>query len=804
MTSVKKNGNLNKSQLLDYYWKRYQHQVVLVLAVLLCSFLLLPDIKSPHTQLDLGSISAEDVKSPTDLSVEDEATTNNRRIESMKNVLAIYDFDPRVPSQIVKRIDLFFEKKEKFFDMIYQGVDLGGREGYPRNKQKLNILISKEELTKDFRDLTGLNVTKEIFDLLDYPIFDEKIKQTLKKLIKEVLSSGVVGSREMLLKEKSRGINTLNIVTKVEQHLKDLGSLIGTRDAEKKLKKRVKETLKSDPKTRKLVIFLADFFIQPNYTFNKAATEERKRRVSQSVEPAYFQLKKGEMIIREGERVREDHLVKLKALEKLKKKTNVFLSFCGFLFLVSFLTQTLFFYIKKSENKGIPKEKEVILVELLVAFSIFVIKYSITIGNALASYFREISALSFHYAAPFNIAAITVVLLLDLDVAVLVTMITSLFVGLLMGNITFSIMAFVSGLGCIFFLAENQKRTSIALAGLLMGGINALIVLSVNMVGEHLISSNIIHHVVGCMLGGIVTVSLVSVILPIMESMFNITTDIRLLELSNFNHPLLRTLSMEAPGTYYHSIVLGNIAEAACRAINANYLFARVSAYYHDIGKVAKAFYFIENNKQAEGKHSKLTPRMSSLILISHVKDGVELAKKYNLSPGIIDIIKQHHGTSLMRCFYQKAKDNEIPTLDSVKTADYRYPGPKPQTKEAGVIMLADAVEAASRSLTYPTPSRIESMIQGIVNNIFKDGQLDECELTLKDLHMISKSFSRTLQSTFHSRVDYPDADPATQIKGKGLERGRPGTKLVEERGRKFRRSKDSGGKNLKVQGIRR
>lgn len=237
------------------------------------------------------------------------------------------------------------------------------------------------------------------------------------------------------------------------------------------------------------------------------------------------------------------------------------------------------------------------------------------------------------------------------------------------------------------------------------------------------------------------------------------------------NAPILRQLMIEAPGTYHHSILVGNLAEAAAESINANPLLARVASYYHDIGKIKKPLYFIENAGGQRNRHDKLAPSMSALILTSHVKDGVELAREHKLGVELIDIIQQHHGTTLIKFFYGRAKDQADPEVQQIDERDYRYHGPKPQTREAALIMLADAVEAASRTLTDPTPARIQGMVQKLINNIFIDGQLDECDLTLKDLNQIAKSFNRVLSGSFHHRVDYPEpvhiVREKTELEGK-------------------------------------
>jgi len=260
-------------------------------------------------------------------------------------------------------------------------------------------------------------------------------------------------------------------------------------------------------------------------------------------------------------------------------------------------------------------------------------------------------------------------------------------------------------------------------------------------------------------LGGIGAGILTAGIVPLVESTFRYRTDITLLELANLERPILKRLMLEAPGTYHHSVIVGSMVEAAASAIGANPMLARVCGYYHDIGKLKQPLYFIENQRRIRNPHDKLAPSMSSLILISHIKNGVELARDNKLGQEIIDTIRQHHGTSLISYFFDKAKQRK--GENNVEIDDYCYPGPKPQTKEAGLVMLADVVEAASRTLENPTPSRIQGLVQNLINKIFSDGQLDNCELTLKDLDNIAKSFNQRLYGIYHHRVEYADS-PAT------------------------------------------
>jgi len=250
---------------------------------------------------------------------------------------------------------------------------------------------------------------------------------------------------------------------------------------------------------------------------------------------------------------------------------------------------------------------------------------------------------------------------------------------------------------------------------------------------------------------GIVTIG----ISPLVEMMFGFTTDSTLRELSNLDQPLMRRLMLEAPGTYHHCVIVGSMVEAAASEVGANPLLAKVCGYYHDIGKLKNPVHFIENQRNGKNIHNKLAPSMSCLILTSHIKNGVELAREYKLGHEIIDAIKQHHGTSLIGFFYDKAKKQKKDQL--VNIDNFRYPGPKPQTKETALVMLADQVEAASRTVENPTPSRIQGLVQQLINKVFSDNQLDECPLTLKDLHNIARSYIKILTGIYHHRIEYPD-----------------------------------------------
>ena len=256
--------------------------------------------------------------------------------------------------------------------------------------------------------------------------------------------------------------------------------------------------------------------------------------------------------------------------------------------------------------------------------------------------------------------------------------------------------------------------------------------------------------------GGLGSSLVAMALIPLFETIFNYTTDIKLLELASLNHPLMKELIAKAPGTYHHSLMVGSMSEAAAEEIGANPLLAKVMAYYHDIGKMDHAQYFIENQRGGVNPHDHISPNMSKTILISHVKDGAELGLKHKLGRAIVDGILQHHGTTLISYFYNKACEEQDVDIDCVQENDFRYPGPKPQFKEAALLMLADSIEAASRSLDEPTPGRLTSLVRNIIQAKFLDGQLEECDLTLKDLSVIEDSYRRVILGIYHQRIDYP------------------------------------------------
>jgi putative nucleotidyltransferase with HDIG domain len=361
------------------------------------------------------------------------------------------------------------------------------------------------------------------------------------------------------------------------------------------------------------------------------------------------------------------------------------------------------------------------------------------------------------YGIPVAAGAMLVTLLFDFHTAITFSFTISLLIGYWLQDAFLPIYTFVGSLTAAFSVIRCKKRSSLLRGGLYVILANMCMVVIFLISKGELLTEKTLHAVVLAIFSGITVSAVVSLALPLLEYLFKVTTDISLLELLDLNQPLMKMLMINAPGTYHHSVIVGSLVESAAEAVGVNPLLARVSSYYHDIGKAKMPEYFVENQGIAPSRHDRLTPHMSSMIITSHVKEGVELAKQHKLPQTIIDIISQHHGTALITYFYQKARDAG---LDSIPVEEeYKYPGPKPQTRVAALVMMADAVEAASKMLNDPTPARIAALVDKIINHIFLEGQLDECELTLKDISEIKKRFTYILTGIMHKRIDYPGFD---------------------------------------------
>lgn len=412
-------------------------------------------------------------------------------------------------------------------------------------------------------------------------------------------------------------------------------------------------------------------------------------------------------------------------------------------YMVAVILLALFIFLKFS--KRLYSEKYNYLALGLLYVLVVVSAKAMSIYTDISPYFIPVGMASMLCALLFN----------DLALMLIITAALSASVGLIAGgDLYLSCVLFSGGFFGGFLVLNVRRRSQIVSAGIISGIIQALVSLLAIEVNSGI---DLRHYLLPNFFNGLLTGFLVSGVLPVFEYLFDIATNIKLLELSDFNHPLLRSMVLEAPGTYHHSLIVGNLSEAAAEAIGANSLLARVGAYYHDIGKIDKAEYFIENQPPDEPlTHDKLKPSISKMVIMNHVREGKDLARKYHLNQKIIDFIEQHHGTSLVFYFYYRALEDGS-TEQKVEEEGFRYSGPKPQARETAIVLLADSVEGATRALGERTPKKIDELVHKIINNKFIDGQLDECDLTLSDLEVIASVFAKILSAVYHARITYPE-----------------------------------------------
>ncbi len=502
------------------------------------------------------------------------------------------------------------------------------------------------------------------------------------------------------------------------------------------------------------IIGIGSFTFHEEYQSGDIARKNIKSPADVYVPGSDVAIKKGEIIVREGERIREDHLKKLAAVKGLGKDAGfTFKNILSFFVLLFLFTVIIIEYAEKNIKKFSLSVRDLLFCTVFTVFCALLVRTCFLVFQYYAPDLLE----QLFYIIPVFLFGIVFRIVLFSEAAIIFSVIFSIILGFSFENsLAVFLYVFVGNILASYFSGKCESRNVILKAGLYTSIVMGFMTIFFDtFLGRAL--GNIPARFGFLILGGLASSFIALGILPVIESVFDYTTDIKLLELANLENPLLEDMMINAPGTYHHSIVVGNLAKAAAESIGAHPFLARVAAYYHDIGKLKMPHYFIENRAGTEDVHEELTPNMSALIILSHIKEGVELAQEHRLGTKITEIIKQHHGTSIVSYFYSKAKEQEDPDLHIIEEKDFRYAGPKPQTKEAGIIMLADAVEAASRSLDDPTPKRIESHVQNIIENIFLDGQLDDCELTLKDLHAIQRSFITIFNGIFHQRIEYPE-----------------------------------------------
>lgn len=709
-------GNPGKSGML-----------VLFLTIFLLSALVGVNVSPRPSRITVGEIAQNDIVSPVNLVIKDDHATQTKRDQVAASLPAIFDLTPTGEF-------LFQDRVRKIFTAL----------------NRADTQEEKESVAERLSEELQIEVTPALMQIWSNPEFQRIVYSKIMPIIESSLREGVVADARVLFEHKG-GIIMRDINTKNEAFRSDYRSIADL----KLLEIVLSQALRNDPdiplSVRRSAPHLLQPLIPPTLTFNRELTATRTEEALRNVTPVEYNLQKGEVIIRKGDRIFREDQLKVNALREKLGKRFFIIPALGALGMGMILSAGLFF--APSGHKGNPmRKKDLYFISFLLLLFALGAKCLAIHANSL-----DPNALFNHqglaYAFPVSGAAGLSALVFSARRYVITGLLLAFFCTLLAeAGLSVFLFYFLGAMWTTWLVRRTQNRHDmiVAVFPLTIG----LLLMWAASAGSTAASwDELIAGLPSAAINGVFSLFLMFAFSPALEVAFGFTTRFRLMELMNLEQPLLQELMVKTPGTYHHSLLVSNLVEAGAKAINCNSMLCKVAALYHDIGKLIKPEYFIENLFGRENKHDRLSPSMSSLILQSHVKRGVELAQQHRLGAEITDIIRQHHGTNIIQYFYQKAKD----LGENPRPEDYRYAGPRPQTREAAIVMLADAVEASSRTLSEPTPSRIQSHVSQIVKNIFASGQLDESQLTFQDINKLCDSFQRVLTGIFHHRIEYPD-----------------------------------------------
>lgn len=724
---------------------------------LVFTVLIYPPLLSPRPHYAVGDVAERDVKAVRDFLVEDQAATEIKRREAVQDILTVYDEDPELGGRLARALD------EAFADMRASRRAAAAPEG------TANAALP-EETRKAFEDKLGIRVNKGAFALLEAEGYAKRIAEAIGEILQRISEGGVLSARETLLKDFERGAVLRDVRTREERVVRDFKQFQSVEQARSLVRSAGQAALRDfDYGLSNLAVDFAQRLIQPNITLNRSETELRKQRAAAEVKPVLYRIKRGEMLVREGERLSELHLLKLRAMESEARPERFLLGIVGAagLMLALFATVYVLHLRRIPLQSDRPAKAVVLLVAVFAAFLLLAQMLETVAQAVIRSSAFAIPEAAAVFLFPMAAAPMIVCIFLGPSAALPFALVTAVAAAVIFhGSVDLFVYFLVTGSLGAHWVRSCRERKVFATAGARTGLVGMALSAAVAVHAGDPAWAGVLWSSAFAFLGGVVAGVVTAGLVPLVEIGLGYTSDITLLELANLDRPLLRRLMLEAPGTYHHSVIVGSMAEAAAAEIEANSLLAKATGYYHDIGKIRKPQYFIENQRSGRNKHDRLAPSMSILILTAHLKDGVEIAREHRLAPAIIEGIRSHHGTGLIRFFYDKAR--QLKGDEAVNPEDYRYPGPKPRTREAALVMLADVVEAASRSLDNPTPARIKSLVKTLLDRVLSDGQLDECELTLKDLGTISRSFNAILNGIHHHRIEYADQRPAAGDNGNG------------------------------------
>ncbi|MBK8482604.1 MAG: HDIG domain-containing protein [Proteobacteria bacterium] len=705
-----------------------------------------------------------------------EEELEQRRQQAAAKVLPVFDYHTDASAVVLARINQAFDSMTGAaagHDDVAAEPRRGGAGDGPQDAPRFSRGRMTSQERERFARVVQADVAPRVFDRLVEARFAAEVRALVIMLLGSALDNLVI-SHQAALEPYLGGSLTLRPLVsgrpsnRPEQRLNQLDRI---RDLEQ-IREQVRHLAKIHgtsfaPPLRRAVVELVESTLVPNVSLNVGETRHREEDARRRVARQPIPIVEGQVLVPDGDAITAQHLRVLRAMagDEGSGATAVVVG-SGLLLLV--LLVTLVSLAERQFQRFIRHPRDLLAMGLLLVLFLVLARLGLLLHGPIAPGFAPIEA----FLVPLAAGAVLVRLLITAEAAAIFAVTAALLAGQIFErNLALTIFYLVTGISAASSVRIIHSRLTVFKAGLLAGLFGAFTVLCQRLLGLGGVAAE---QVDSAMLaaagGGVLSALLVLALLPVLEWAFAYTTEITLLELANPNHPLLRELMLRAPGTYHHSMVVGSLAEAACDAIGANGLLARVAANYHDVGKLKNAPYFAENMRAADNPHHRLKPSMSGLIVRNHVRDGIEMMSQHGLPQLVIDTASQHHGRAMISFFYHKAIEQQDAD-DEVVEEDYRYPGPRPQSREAGVLMLADGVEAAARSLSEPTADRVQALVQRMINKQFTDGQLDHCDVTLRDLHSIARSFMQVLGGIYHVRPTYPwqrneEAKRAEELRG--------------------------------------
>lgn len=768
--------------------------VLLALVSIGAAYLVTPGMFGQKVPVDddavVGDLARFTVKADRDYDIPDEVTTASQRDDAAAQVRPVYDYDLSVAQGALSRVRAGFSRMQEAVSAARAALPAAS-EAPPEKGKKSSpkaasgavppeLVKAMDESREDlFRELQ-VALDEDDLRALQAVQFNGEVEQGVELLLRKFQHPMIATASDELVALGRHGITVRTFPSnaprqevvllgpgqslqpgeltpldgpKSVSEVKDLDHVrAAVEQAEPLLPQDLPEP------ARKAVIHLVRRLLRPNLTFNPSESTARQEQARAAIKPVVVQLKKGDKVIAAGERIDKRHLLVFKGMRAQNAELDPRQTRVGTALLLALLMGGLYAFGKRGLRRFRPTRKDVLLLACWTLAMLALIDVGMVVAESVRDRVPLLAGDAFTYAIPFAAGAMLVRFVLGAEEALLFSGTLAVLAAMAAGNsLAIGVYAWVGALAAAQRVAGAKDRGALFRAGLWAGSVNALMVVCLQLVAGHLMSRETITGALGGLFGGaVLTPILVMSVAPLVEWLGGYVTDMKLLELANLNHPALKELIVQAPGTYHHSIIMGSLVEAAAEAIGANPLLARVCAYYHDIGKGKNPLYFGENQK-GENRHDAIAPAMSAQIIKKHVSDGLEMARQYKLPKAVYDAIPQHHGTKLVGYFFHKSvKEHEGKDGPPPDEALYRYPGPKPQYPEAALVMIADAVEAASRALAEPTDANLQALVKKMINSIFADGQLDECDLTLKDLNVLAKSFFQSLSGIYHSRPQYP------------------------------------------------